>query len=113
MFENANRSDGEQHMPSIFAPATHAVMINKNYIKEQIRINRFSSLIEHSEVIYYFRRIIEEINACNYPGLLTISYEFSLVLSVLDKMLDRKAHEVFRLDQMPKACEIQALRMIL
>ena len=100
-------------MPSIFTPATHATMFSKNYIREQIKINRFSSLIEQGEVIDYFHRIIEEINACNYSGLLAISYEFQLVLSLLDKMLDRKAHEVFRLDQMPRSCEIQALRMIL
>ena len=113
MTGNANSYDGEQRVPSIFAPATHATMFNKNHIRDQIKINRFSSLIEQGEPIAYFRRIIEEINACNYSGLLAISYEFRLVLSILDKMLDRKANEIFRLDQMPKSCEIQALRLIL
>lgn len=113
MTENTNRYAGEQDVPNIFAPATHATMFSKNYIRDQVKIGRFNSLIEQGELLDYFRRIIEEINARNYSGLLTLSYEFRLVLSVLDKMLDRKAHEVFRLDPMPKSCELQTLRMIL
>ena len=113
MTENENRYDGEQDVSSIFAPETHVTMFSKSYIRDQIKISRFKSLIEQGESLDYFRRIIEEINARNYSGLLTLSYEFRLVISVLDKMLDRKAHEVFKLDQMPKSCEIQALRMIL
>jgi|GEM_PF-2155384 len=113
MTENTNKYAGEQDAPDIFAPATHATMFSKSYIRDQVKIGRFNSLIEQGELLDYFRRIIEEINARNYSGLLTISYEFQLVLSVLDKMLDRKAHEVFRLDLMPKSCELQTLRMIL
>lgn len=113
MAENKNKNDEKQEVSDIFTPENNATMFNKKYIKEQIKINRFKSLIEQGESLDYFRRIIEEINARNYSGLLTVSYEYRLVLSILDKMFDRKATEVFKLNQMPRSCEVQALRMIL
>ena len=85
----------------------------KSYIRDQIKLGRLATLTEQCEPIDYFRRIIEEINARNYTGLLAISHEYSLALGPLDRMLDRKASQYYSFDQMPKACEIQALRLIL
>ena len=88
-------------------------MFSKKYIREQIKFNRLKSLLEQARPVPYFQRLIEEINARSYSGLLALSYEFGLSLSFLDKILERKAPEIFKLEQMPKSCEISALRLML
>ena len=98
------------HSPA--APALDELMLRKKYIKDLIKTGRYSSLAEQGEPLDYFRRIIQEINARNYTGLLTVAYEFGLPLDLLDRMLDRKSADVFRLNQMPRSCEIQALHLM-
>ncbi|HUU30209.1 MAG TPA: hypothetical protein VM123_20585 [archaeon] len=88
-------------------------MINKNYIRDQIKLSRLPTLVEGAEEVEYFAQIIEEILARNYGGMSAISLRHGISLTLLDKFLDRKAAGVFQLDQMPKSCEIATLQLML
>ncbi|MFH1069970.1 MAG: hypothetical protein V1794_10170, partial [Candidatus Glassbacteria bacterium] len=108
--ENKADSPG---FPAIHELATYGTMFTKNYIRDQIKTSRYAALVEQGQPKDYFRRIIEEISARNYTGLLTIGHEYALALGPLDRMLDRKISQYYSFEQMPKSCEIQALRLML
>ncbi|MFC1544688.1 hypothetical protein ACFL4X_00835 [Gemmatimonadota bacterium] len=91
---------------------TTGTTFTKAQIRDQIKISRYGRLIETCEQIPYFSRIIEEINAGNYPGLLTVSHEFALSLGILNRALDRMVPRVYQMDRMPIACELEALRIM-
>jgi hypothetical protein len=105
-------------LPDLFPPADSAFQVssrimNKNFIRDHIKLNRQSSLVEGAEEVEYFRRLIEEISDRNYSGLLTVSFQYGISLNILDKYLERKAAAVFKQDQMPRSCEIKALKLML
>jgi hypothetical protein len=88
-------------------------IMNKNGILNQIKLNRTSSLLADSQEIDFFRRIIEEVNARNYPRLAALGTEFSITLAPLYRNLEKKAVEIFRSEVMPKSCEIALLQLML
>jgi hypothetical protein len=85
----------------------------KAQIRDQIKISRYSRVIESGEPVPWFSRVIEEISAGNYPGLLTLGHEFALSLGILNRVLDRMAPRVYQMDRMPLACELETLRLML
>ncbi|MEA1997134.1 MAG: hypothetical protein U9N45_05820, partial [Gemmatimonadota bacterium] len=87
-------------------------MIDKIYIKDQIELNRLPALLEEADELEYFRSIIEEISARDYAGVVNVSYDSKISLAMLNKFLDRMARELFKLDQMPKSCEIATLQLM-
>ncbi len=88
-------------------------MSTKAQIRDQIKIARYSRLIEQGEQVVYFSRIIEEIAAGNYSALLTISYEYGISLGPINRVLDSLARRLYRFDRMPLACELETLRLML
>ncbi len=88
-------------------------IMNKMGILNQIKLNRTASLLAEAQELDFFRRIIEEVNARNYPRLAALGTEHSLSLGPLYRVLENKAAEVMRHDVMPKSCEIALLELIL
>lgn len=87
--------------------------MTKNTILNQIRLNRAAGLLSEGMELDYFPRIIEEINARNYPRLAALSVDYGISLTPLYRVLERKASEFLRADTMPRSCEIAVLQLIL
>ena len=85
----------------------------KAQIRDQIKIARYNRVIESGEQVPWFSRMIEEISAGNYPGLLTVGHEYALSLGILNRVLDRMAPKVYQMERMPVACELETLRLVL
>jgi len=88
-------------------------IMNKNSILNQIKLNRTSTLLAESQEVDYFRRIIEDVGARNYPRLAAIGNEYGITLAPLFRALEKKAVEIFRQEIMPKSCEIALLQLML
>ena len=87
--------------------------MKKNYIRDQVKLGLVDKLTVAAENIEFCHRIVEEIRRRNYTNLAKISVEYGISLSPLHRVLEIKAQEFLKGDQMPKSCEISVLERML
>jgi len=87
--------------------------MKKSYIHDQLKLGLVDKLTAEADDLDYCRRIVEEIRRRNYAGLEAVSSEYSINLSPLYHVLETRAEEFLKGDQMPKSCEIAVLELML
>ncbi|MBN2287791.1 MAG: hypothetical protein JXQ83_00565 [Candidatus Glassbacteria bacterium] len=87
--------------------------MKKRYIRDQIKLGFVEKLTAEAERLDWGRRLVEEIRRRNYEGLSKVSLEYGIGLAALYQVLETKAQEFLKGDQMPKSCEIGVLELML